>query len=78
MGYHRSGCRCPTDTFISKAHTNFTSILIEAQSQEEFVRRVKALPRHAVDDHSQCDYHLVACEPDSLYRTKFRKLCSMR
>ena len=36
--------------------------LIEAQSQEEFVRRVKALPRHAVDDHSQCDYHpLVVC-----------------
>ena len=36
--------------------------LIEAQSQDEFVRRVKALPRHAVDDHSQCDYHpLVVC-----------------
>ena len=50
------------DTFISKAHTNFTSILIEAQSQDEFVRRVKALPRHAVDDDSQCDYHpLVVC-----------------
>ena len=60
--YHSSGCGCLTDTFISKAHTNFTSILIEAQSQEEFVRRVKALPRHAVDDHSQCDYHpLVVC-----------------
>ena len=26
------------------------------------MRRVKALPRHAVDDHSQCDYHpLVVC-----------------
>ena len=36
--------------------------LLEAQSQDEFVRRVKALPRHAVDDHSQCDYHpLVVC-----------------
>ena len=51
VGYHRSGCGCLTDT---KAHTNFTSI---AQSQDEFVRRLKALPRHAVDDHSQCDYH---------------------
>ena len=41
------------------AHTNFTSIL---QSQDEFVRHVKAIPRHAVDDHSQCDYHpLVVC-----------------
>ena len=57
--YHSSGCGCLTDT---KVHTNFTSILIEAQSQEEFVKRVKALPRHAVDDHSQCDYHpLVVC-----------------
>ena len=51
-----SGCGCLSDTFISKAHTNFTSILIEAQSQDE------ALPRHAVDDQSQCDYHpLVVC-----------------
>ena len=59
MGYHRSECGCLTDTFISKAHTNFTYI---AQSQEEFVRHVKVLPRHAVDDHSQCDYHpLVVC-----------------
>ena len=57
VGKHRSGCGCLTDTFISKAHTNFTSIL--AKSQDEFVRRVKALPRHAVDDHSQCDYHCV-------------------
>ena len=57
--YHSSGCGCLSDT---KAHTNFTSILIEAQSQDEFVRRVKALPRHAVDDHPQCDYHpLVVC-----------------
>ena len=31
----------------------------EAQSQDEFVRRVRALPRHAVDDHSQCP--LVVC-----------------
>ena len=55
-GYHRSGCGCLSDTFI---YTNFT---IEAQSQDEFVRRVKALPRHAVDDNSQCDYHpLVVC-----------------
>ena len=62
MVYHSSGCGCLTDTFISKAHTNFTSILIEAQSQDEFVRCVRALPRHAVDDHSQCDYHpLVGC-----------------
>ena len=51
-----------SNTFIAKAHTNFTSILIEAQSQKEYVKRVKVLPRHAVDNHSQCDYHsLVVC-----------------
>ena len=30
---HSSGCGCLSDTFIAKAHTKFTSILIEAQSQ---------------------------------------------
>ena len=50
----------------SKAHTNFTSTLKESQSQEEFVKRLKALPRHAVDDHSQCDFHaLVVCSCSS-------------
>ena len=83
--YHSSGCGCLSDTCISKAHTTFTSI---AQSQDEFVRRVKALPRHAVDDHSQCDYHpLVVCfcgaceNKDQIscqgkpYKTKFRLDC---
>ena len=68
---------------------SFTSILIEAQSQDEFVRRLKALPRHAVDDHSQCDYHplvvcscgacenndQIACEGKA-YKTKFRLDCN--
>ena len=59
---HSSGCGCLSDTFIAKLPTNFTSILIEAQSQKEYVKCVKALPRHAMDDHSQCDYHpLVVC-----------------
>ncbi len=85
---HSSGCGCLSDTFIAKAHTNFTSILIAAQSQEEYVKHVKALPRHAVDDHSQCDYHpLVTCscgacknkEPiectGKAYKTRFRLDC---
>ena len=47
-------------TVYSKS--NVTSILIETQSQEEFVGRVKALPRRALDDHSLCDFHpLVTC-----------------
>ena len=53
------------------------------------MRRVKALPRHAVDDHSQCDYHpLVVCScgacenKDQIvcqgkpYKTKFRLDCA--
>ena len=52
-----SGCGCLSDSFVAKAHTDFTSILIEAQSQEVFVGRVKALPRHAVDDHPLCSFH---------------------
>ena len=52
------------------------------------MRRVKALPRHAVDDHSQCDYHpLVVCScgacenKDQIscqgkpYKTKFKLDC---
>ena len=37
---HSTGCGCLSDRFIAKAHTNFTSILVEAQSQEEFVGRL--------------------------------------
>ena len=60
-GNHRASCGCLTEALISKAHTNFTSILIEAQSQEQFVRRLKALPQHARDVHQwdpgRCDFH---------------------
>ena len=44
-----------------KAHTNFTSILIEAQSQEEFVTCILALSKHACDkrgwEGGKCDFH---------------------
>ena len=46
-GNHSPTCECLNPSFISKVHTNFTLILMEAQSQEEFVRRVKALAYHA-------------------------------
>ena len=56
-----AACGCLTDAFISKAHTDFTSILMEVKSQEEFVRRLTALPKHARDVHEweggKCDYH---------------------
>ena len=61
QGNHSAGCGCLSEAFIAKAHTNFSSILMEAQSQEEFVRRLKALPKHARDEHQwdggQCDFH---------------------
>ena len=50
-GNHSAACSCLNPPFISKAHTNFTSILMEAQSQEEFVKRLEALPKHARDIH---------------------------
>ena len=43
-GNHSPTCGCLNLPFISKAHTNFSSILMEAQSQEEFVKRLEALP----------------------------------
>ena len=60
-GNHSAACGCLTHAFISKAHTNFTSILMEVKSQEEFVRQLTALPKHAPDVHEweggRCDYH---------------------
>ena len=58
---HKVGCGCLSESFIAKAHTNFTSILMECKSQEEFVRRITALPKHARDEHvwegGRCDFH---------------------
>ena len=60
-GNHSAACGCLTDAFISKAHTNFMSILMEVKSPEEFVRRLIVLPQHARDVHEweggRCDYH---------------------
>ena len=57
-GNHSATCGCLTVAFIAKAHTNFTSIIMEAHSQEEFVRR---LEEHARDVHEweggRCDFH---------------------
>ena len=50
-GNHSATYGCSNAPFISKAHTNFTSILMEAQSQGDFVTRLEALPKHARDIH---------------------------
>ena len=51
-GNHSSTCGCLNAPFISQTHTNFTSILMDAQSQEEYVIRLEALPKHACDIHA--------------------------
>ena len=60
-GNHSATCGCLKPPFISKAHTNFSSILMEAQSQEEFVKCLQALPKHARDIHEweggRCNFH---------------------
>ena len=60
-GNHRAGCGCLSDAFVQKAHTFFTSTLMVVQSQEELVRRLKALPKHARDEHEweggRCEFH---------------------
>jgi hypothetical protein len=65
-GNHSAGCGCLTAEFIAQAHTNFTSILKDVESQEEFVTRLDSLARHARDEHEwevgKCDFHpLLVC-----------------
>ena len=58
---HSVGCGCLSPEFIAKAHTNFTSILRDVESQEELVTRLESLARHAWDEHEwdggRCDFH---------------------
>ena len=55
-GNHKAGCGCLSTDFIGKAHTNFSSILVECQSQEEFARRLTALHEHEWEG-GRCDFH---------------------
>ena len=48
---HSVGCGCLSDAFIEKARNNFSFILSESQSAEEFSTRLRQLPRHAHDQH---------------------------
>ena len=58
---HRSGCGCLSNNFIERARNNFSFILTQSQSVDEFAAKVKALARHARDehtwDHGGCDFH---------------------
>ena len=60
---HKVGCGCLADAFIEKARNNFSFILSESQSSDEFSSRLRLLPRHARDQHTwdggQCGFHPV-------------------
>ena len=59
---HKPGCGCLSKKFIEKAQNNFSLILSMSESAEEFAVKIKALPRHARDEHEwdegKCDFHL--------------------
>ena len=80
-GNHSATCGYLTASFIFRARTNFTSILMAAQSEEEFVKLLEALPKHARDVHEweggRCEFHpLRVCtckecdDPEERYSAK--------
>ena len=49
---HKQGCGCLSDAFIMKARNDYSFILTEAQSPEEFAERIRSLSKyHARDKH---------------------------
>ena len=67
---HSQGCGCSTDAFIMRARNNFSYILTDSKSAEEFAKRLRVLPRHVSDGHEwevkeegaeptteHCDFH---------------------
>ena len=67
---HSQGCGCITDAFIMRARNNFSYILTDSKSAEEFAKRLRVLPRHVRDEHEwkvkkegaeptteHCDFH---------------------
>ena len=63
---HKQGCGCLSKTLIEKARNYFSLILSRSESAEEFATKMRALARHARDEHEwdsgRCDFHqLRAC-----------------
>ena len=59
---HKQGCGCMSKHLIERARINFSLILSKSQSAEEFAAKMRALARHASDEHEwdggRCDFHL--------------------
>ena len=59
---HNPGCGCMSDQFIMRArNNNFSLILSQSESVEEFAIRMRALARHTLDEHKweteRCNFH---------------------
>ena len=58
---HKPGCGCLSDKFIERARNNFSYILSDSNSPEEFAGRIRGLARHAHDEHvwegGKCEFH---------------------
>ena len=67
---HSQGCGCINDAFIMRARNNFSYILTDSKSAEEFAKRLRVLPRHVRDERKwevkeegaeptteHCDFH---------------------
>ena len=58
---HKPGCGCMSNQFIERARINFSLILSQSESAEEFATKIKAFTRHACDEHEwddgRCDFH---------------------
>ena len=74
--HHKAGRGCMSDEFIKRARNNFSLILSRSETAEEFSAKMKALARHARDEHEwddgQCDFHQIRvcsckqCDGDDL------------
>ena len=58
---HKPGCGCISNLFIETARNNFSLILSQSESAEQFMTKMRALARHARDEHEwddgRCDFH---------------------
>jgi len=85
---HSQGCGCLTDAFIENARNNFSQVLKESQSAEDFRRKLNILSRHSRNEHQwedgNCDFHdLYLCKCDRLecggkpYQTRQELKCPL-
>ena len=58
---HKPGCGCLSDKCIERARNNFSLVLSDSSSPEEFAGRIRGLARHARDEHEweggRCEFH---------------------